>query len=128
MSIVDSVDTFVGTKNGDQKPGDDKILLGIKHDDGKPRLDLLPPLALDEVAKVLMFGAKKYDSWNWAKGMEWHRNPAAAMRHSKAFLMGEDLDPETGLCHMAHAACDALFATEYYLRKLGKDDRYKWGK
>lgn len=108
--------------------GGDKGLIGVKFDEGKPRLDLIPSLALEEVAKVLMFGASKYDSWNWAKGMDWSRNPTASLRHTYKFLRGEDVDPETGICHMAHTATDALFATEYFLRGIGKDDRYKWGK
>jgi len=32
---------------------------GQKHDDGKPRLDYLDPYAMEEVAKVLTFGAAK---------------------------------------------------------------------
>lgn len=37
--------------------------LATKHDDGKPRADLLPPDALLEVSKVLDYGAKKYTQY-----------------------------------------------------------------
>lgn len=102
---------------------------GIKNDIGKVPLDLLPMGALIEVGKVLEFGAKKYASYNWAKGMSFMRLIAAALRHIFAWSMGEDKDPETGLSHIAHALCCLLFLMEFIVR--GKayathDDRHKW--
>ena len=38
---------------------------GRKDDDGKLRYDLIPPLALEEVVRVLTFGAEKYGPNNW---------------------------------------------------------------
>ena len=37
----------------------------------KPRLDLLPPAAMEEIAEVLAFGANKYGAYNWARGGRW---------------------------------------------------------
>src|SRR5665213_3256211 len=81
---------------------------GTKHDQGKPRMDLLPMDALMEVAKVLTFGSKKYGDRNWEKGIDPQRLRAAQMRHDAAVEMGQLTDDESGLLHVAHKATDAL--------------------
>lgn len=100
--------------------------LGVKFDGGKPRWDLLPPDALDDVAKVLTYGAAKYAPRNWEKGMDWGRLIAAQMRHLAAFQSGEDVDPESGLHHLAHASCCALMVHALFLRGAGSDDRSEY--
>lgn len=97
----------------------------VKHDDGKPRYDLVPPFALEEVAKVFAFGAKKYTDENWRKGLEWKRLARATIGHTYLWLRGEDLDPESGLSHLAHAACSVLMLLESTMLKLGTDNRWK---
>jgi len=84
-----------------------------KHDSDKPRYDLLPPIAIDYMAKVLTFGAKKYkpEGWRTVENAI-PRYQAALLRHSFAMLRGEVLDPESGLPHAAHAMCCAAFITE----------------
>ena len=99
---------------------------GKKLDQGKPRLELLPSKALESIAQVLNFGAVKYDPWQWTNGFNWSRLIGAAMRHMNAFNSGEDLDPESGLPHLAHLGCCVLFLLEHYHRVLGTDDRHKW--
>ena len=84
---------------------------GVKHDDDKPRYDLLPPIAIDKMAQVLTFGAKKYAPDNW-RHVEIERYKAAMLRHSFAILRGETNDPETGLPHAAHVMCCAAFIVE----------------
>ncbi len=37
----------------------------------------------------------------------------------------EKIDPESGLMHTAHLACNALFLLSYQLLGLGEDDRWK---
>lgn len=101
---------------------------GKKDDTDKVRTELLPADALIEVAKVLTFGAKKYDPWNWKKGMNWSRLIGACFRHMFSWVTGEDKDPESGLSHLAHASCCVLFLLDYSLHSIGKDDRYKGAK
>lgn len=86
-----------------------------KHDGGKPRLDLLPFMAVTEVGKVMTFGAQKYGDNNWreAKPDQYHRYEAAAYRHLFAYSQGELIDPESGLPHLAHAATNLLFLLEF---------------
>lgn len=97
---------------------------GRKDDQAKVRWDLLPGDALNEIAKVLTFGANKYGDRNWEKGMAWHRPFGALMRHMWDWWRGAPPDKETGLSHLAHAGCCLLFLLSYELRKTGKDDRH----
>lgn len=100
---------------------------GKKFDQDKPRMGLLPSLALEEVAKVLTFGAKKYAPWNWVGGIAYERLIGAALRHLGKFQRGEDLDDETNISHLAHATCCLLFLLEFQLRGHTElDDRHKW--
>lgn len=96
---------------------------GRKDDQQKVRLDLLPFGALLEVGRVMTHGANRYGADNWLQGMAWRRLLGAALRHLFAFAMGEGRDPETGLSHLAHAACCCLFLLTYQLEGLGTDDR-----
>ena len=99
----------------------------IKHDDGKTDWSLVPFEALEGMADVLSFGAKKYASWNWTDGggFSYTRVLRSCLRHIFAFMRGEDNDPESGLSHISHAQCNLLFLA-YYIRdkkKFSKDDR-----
>ena len=95
----------------------------IKHDAEKLPLDLLPVDVLEQVAKVLAHGAKKYSPDNWVKCPSLRRYYAAALRHLFAWAKGEDLDPESGLPHLAHASCCLLFLLGLVLEGRAKDDR-----
>lgn len=90
---------------------------GLKHDSQKPRWELLPLDAVEEVVKVLTFGAKKYGEDNWKKVRPRTRYSAALLRHMKARKCGERLDPESGLLHAAHEATNALFLVWMELHK-----------
>jgi hypothetical protein len=86
---------------------------GTKHDAEKPRWDLLPFAAVSAVVDVLTFGAKKYAPDNWRTVPEARRRyTAAALRHTVAWWRGERVDAESGLPHLAHAACCLLFLAE----------------
>ena len=83
---------------------------GRKDDEEKQRWDLLPLNAVELVVAVLTFGARKYDDDNWRKVVNSRRRYfAAALRHLKSWRAGERFDDETGLPHLAHAACCVLF-------------------
>lgn len=100
---------------------------GTKHDENKPRYDLLPPHALAEVVKVLTHGADKYGEYNWAKGIKFSRLYAATQRHLQAWQSLEDNDPETGINHLAHAMCSLLFLLTFQQQdKKTLDDRHSY--
>lgn len=96
---------------------------GVKFDDGKTRYDLLPAYPLEMLALIYTFGARKYEDNNWRKGLRWGRVFAAVMRHLWAFWQGEDLDPESGLPHLAHAAWGLFTLMEYGVTHPELDDR-----
>lgn len=91
---------------------------GAKLDQDKPRLNLVLAgfaNALTEVGKVGTFGADKYTDNGWVSvpnGIE--RYSDALLRHH---FTHEELDPESGLEHSAHAAWNALAVLELKLRE-----------
>jgi hypothetical protein len=97
----------------------------LKFDGDKLPLHLLSTEAMNQTAAVLAFGAEKYAAHNWRKGFVWSRPLSAAMRHITAFNAGEDKDPESGLSHLAHAACCIMFLLEFEKTHKELDDRYK---
>ncbi len=50
---------------------------------------------------------------------------AAAQRHLIAHYSGEDIDPESGLPHLAHASCCLMFLTNMAATRPDMDDRYR---
>jgi hypothetical protein len=97
---------------------------GKKYDAEKIRLDLISTLAIEEIAKVLTFGARKYDAHNWRLGMRHSRLIRATIGHVFAHMRGETYDSESGLPHLAHAGCCIMFLLEYLLTGNGVDDRW----
>ena len=96
---------------------------GVKFDQGKLRMDLLPTDALEALARILTDGAEKYGARNWEKGMAWSRSYAALQRHLLAWWGGQDNDPESGHPHLWHVLTNAVFLTSYQIREIGEDDR-----
>lgn len=70
--------------------------------DQKPRLDLLERPMLEEVARASAAGADKYGKMNYRE-VETHASTygAAILRHALAWLSGEDIDPDSGVHHLA---------------------------
>lgn len=98
---------------------------GVKHDAEKNRLELIDPEFLDEFGLVMTFGARKYSPDNWRGGFEYRRLIGAVLRHTMSWAKGEDADPETGLSHLAHAACELMFLFWMNKHRKGTDDRLK---
>ena len=96
---------------------------GVKFDTGKLRMDLLPPDALEAMARILTSGAEKYGERGWERGMAWSRPYAALLRHLLAWWGGQDTDPESGHPHLWHVMTNAVFLVSYEQRKVGEDDR-----
>ena len=98
-------------------------------DDAKLPYELLPAKAIEEVVKVLEFGAKKYspNGWKELNKEDLPKLLGAALRHVFAFLGGEYFDKETSLDHLAHASCDLLFIQElkYIICEREKEDGRK---
>lgn len=98
---------------------------GLKYDQDKPRMDLLDPDALEGLAQVLTFGAKKYAEHNWRGGISYSRLIAAIHRHLAAIQRGEDIDSESGLLHVDHLGCCWMFLSYFVKHRPDLDDRWK---
>ena len=119
---------FKVDNNGDLLPDQHVgkvITTGTKYDQDKLPMDLLDPLALEGLAAVLAFGAKKYASHNWRGGISWSRLLAALLRHTFAILRGELIDRESGLPHIDHVGCCWMFTSHFMKTRPDLDDLYK---
>ena len=92
-------------------------VIGRKDDKGKMRYSLMVegmPKGLAKIVEVLEHGAIKYDVHNWQKvdnGIE--RYKEAFYRHVMNIDGGLfSKDKDSGLLHLAHIACNALFLME----------------
>lgn len=77
----------------------------------KPPMHLLSPSAMQATACALGHGAAKYQPRNYRMaGINATTYVGAILRHAAAWNDGEDLDPESGLSHVAHVAacCDII--------------------
>lgn len=107
---------------GEQDSADAVGTGAVKYDGGKPStyrgVVQYFPRAVNAVAEISTFGAKKY-AWNG-----WEAVPDGIARYSDAMVRhlfkegaGEDVDPDSGLLHAAHLAWGALARLELILRE-----------
>lgn len=95
-------------------------MTGNKHDQQKPKWNLLPWEAIEQIVLVLNHGAEKYspDGWKHVPDAR-NRYFAALQRHLIAWWGGEKADRESRLHHLAHAGCCLLFLLWFDLQKEG---------
>ena len=91
---------------------------------GKIRHDLIPSWPIDELAKVYSYGASKYDSDNWRKGLKWRKDVIGPLkRHLEKWIRGEKIDEESSCHHLAMVLWNVCTLMEYERCSVGKDDR-----
>lgn len=96
----------------------------LKVPEGKVMLHLLPPGPLCDIARVRQWAADtKYQPWDWTLSRNWTEYYDAMLRHMFAWQTGQNLDPESGLHHVAHACCNGLFLLEFFHSTKGVDNR-----
>lgn len=100
-----------------------------RHGLAKPQLHLIPPSALIEESMVMALGAEKYGPFNWREAdVSASTYISAAKRHLLLWLDGEDIDPESGVSHLAHVrGCMGIMIDAKSLGRL-VDDRPPQGK
>jgi len=101
-----------------------KVEEAMKFDNGKPPVHLVDKELILETAKILGYGAEKYEAHNWRMGIPISRYFSAAQRHLLAWNDGEDIDPESGLLHLAHASCNLMFLLYHTKNNPQLDDRF----
>mgnify|MGYP001181909630 FL=1 len=75
-----------------------------QYGDKKVPLHLVPTPAMVAIAMGLKEGARKYGAFNWRTlTVEAETYLGATLRHLMAWQDGEDIDPDSGNSHLAHA-------------------------
>lgn len=109
---------ILGKSSGEHDPN-----RALHFSEGKSGVDQIPPEVLLEWGQVFTYGETKYFRDNWKRGNHWFEFYGSALRHILAFWQGEDIDPESGLHHLAHAIWNLGTLRYYQLHGLGEDDR-----
>src|SRR5665213_2099500 len=90
---------------------------GLRYNKGKHRPSVVPTSLSKAVATVIhkssTEGGGKYPMHNWRKGLPWTDVADSAMRHIQDFLDRKDIDKESGLHTLYHAATNLAFLIEY---------------
>ena len=96
----------------------------------KPSLRCMPWPAVYAIAEVLQHGARKHRGpCDWREreredGVRITTYLDAVLRHIAAHIEGEDLDPESGRSHLAHAAATLVIVLDAQLHGTLVDDRH----
>lgn len=107
--------------NGDPDYGDYKfievsdIMPNYKDTAGKPKLSLVPPQIIFDIAEVREYGNAKYPDGgkdNWKK-VDIDDYKDALLRHTMKYLQDpKSKDEESGIEHYKHMACNLAFICE----------------
>lgn len=81
----------------------------LRYNEGKPKWSLVHFKSLEPLVRVLMYGADKYALDNWKKGLPKKEILDSMQRHMAALIDGQDTDEESGLPHIGHIMCNAMF-------------------
>jgi len=102
------------------KPTNPKDSLGIK----KAPLSTMPTGPMYEVALAMLEGARKYGRHNYrVMGVKASVYYDAAMGHLTAWWEGEDIDPASGLHHLAKAMACIAVVRDSMMMENWVDDR-----
>ncbi len=97
---------------------------GKKADNNKPDMSLIPAAAAIEEAHVWTFGKRKYDAYNWHKGIVFSRILAAIERHLTLLKAGQDFDYENGYHNAAAIRCGCAMLIQFTMENRTElDDR-----
>lgn len=84
---------------------------GLRYNKGKPRMELIEAGFMEEVAKILTFGAEKYEIDNWKKfdNEKRFQTIGSLMRHLEEYRKGNKMDSESNCSHLCHIVTNAMF-------------------
>jgi hypothetical protein len=102
------------------KPTNPKDAIGIR----KAPLSTVPMGVIVEIGTGMLEGAAKYGRHNYrCAGIRESVYFDATMRHLIAYWEGEDIDPDSGLSHLAKALCSLVVWRDAQMQGMAKDDR-----
>lgn len=81
----------------------------LRYNEGKPKWSLVHFESLVPMIRVLEFGVTKYAPFNWQKPMNKIEILESMQRHLASLFDGETHDKESGIDHMGHIMCNAMF-------------------
>lgn len=87
---------------------------GLRYNEGKRKWSLVHFKSLEPMIEVLEYGANKYAPKNWQKGLDKSEILESLQRHVAKLFDGENIDQESGLHHIGHIMCNAMFYS-YFL-------------
>jgi hypothetical protein len=96
--------------------------LALRYNQDKLNWSLVDFESLEPMVKVLEFGAKKYSPNNWKKGLPYSSTLNSLLRHVFCLMKGEELDKESGLPHIGHIQCNAMFLAHAMKNHVNLDD------
>lgn len=94
----------------------------MRFNEGKRKWSYVDFKSLEPMVQVLEFGALKYAPFNWKKPMDKMEILESLQRHLIALFAGEEVDPESGLPHIGHLMCNAMFYSYHTQKKDGRID------
>jgi hypothetical protein len=100
----------------------EKAEKGLRDNKNKPQWSLVCLPTLEPMIKVLEFGKNKYGLENWKKGLDKKEILESLQRHLVALFEGEEIDKESGLDHIGHVLCNAMF---YSYERMIEQDKIK---
>ena len=103
-----------------RKDTNPKDAVGIR----KPPMSTVPANVLQEIGVGMMEGARKYGRHNYrAAGIRASVYYDATLRHLMAWWEGEDIDPDSGMSHIAKALCSLVVLRDAQQNRMINDDR-----
>ena len=85
----------------------------LRHNTGKPKLSMVALDCLEDCARVLEYGATKYEKNNWRQGFPVSGLLDSLLRHISELQKGNKVDDESGLSHIGHIQANAMFLGNY---------------
>jgi hypothetical protein len=86
---------------------------GLRYNTNKRKWSLIHFKSLEPMVEVMEFGAKKYARDNWKDGFDRFEILESLQRHLAKLFDGEEIDQESGLHHIGHILCNAMFYSFY---------------
>jgi len=122
--ITNSMNEFLNKEAGTIPVNPQLKAHGTRYNDGKLKWSYVHFASLEPMVRVLMFGAQKYEPFNWQKGLKKDEILESMQRHLAKLIDGEVNDPESGLPHIGHIQCNAMF----YQYMVNKEPELQGGK
>jgi len=101
-------------------------MTGDRFNDSKLKWHTFPRFLIRPLIEVSHFGASKYSSFNFLKGLSVSETLDSLERHLDSAIdpAQSDIDPESKCPHLAHVAWNSLVALYMIKTRPDLDDRY----